>query len=234
MYKFIIQKYIRNLLCYKRIQKYIFSLYEKFSNNIKEVDFEVVAREASCFSCFKKDINFMVKELNNMIQAFIKASKIFHKIFKNELNFSNVSFIDIHKEEFWRRLTDDVYIRCIIKYIKLNDSVKQSKEVFDNIEEECKIYSNGMNDLITFLKNNNYVENTIVKDNSTTSIDLEELINQINVIEEHSIKKKKKNRLDIEIDQFKKILIKETVHSFKIHKIKPNFTIEWIENLNPK
>ena len=77
----MIKKYLNNLFIYNKVQKYVYNLSEKFKNNNEEMNFEAIASEAKCFCCFKKDLYFLVKELTNIEQAFIKASKLLQKLF---------------------------------------------------------------------------------------------------------------------------------------------------------
>jgi hypothetical protein len=199
------------------------------------MNFEQIAAEAKCFCCFKKDLHFLVKELANIEQGLTKASKLLQKIFKNDLNKGNISLENIHKDEFWKILVNDKYMRCILNYIKSNESIKEAKEIFNNLEEECNCGCKAINDLAVFLKQKNQQINGNSLKKSDSQIDLDELLQQINEVKVKKFsKKKKKTPLipeDIEISEFKRALISDSNHSKKTLKFKPVFSNDWIEKL---
>jgi hypothetical protein len=200
------------------------------------MNFETIASESKCFCCFKKDLNFLVKELTNIEQAFIKASKLLQKLFKNDLNKNNISLEDIHKDEFWKMLINDKHIRCILNYIKTTDSITEAKEIFNNLEEECKCGCKSLNELAVYLRQKNKDMNNINLSKSESQIDLDELIQQINTVEVKKSKKKKKKPTtipieDIEIIEFKKVLFSDSKNSNNTLKLKPTFSNDWLQKL---
>jgi chromosome segregation ATPase len=155
-------------------------------------------------------------------------------LFKNDLNKNNISLEDIHKDEFWKILINDKHIRCILNYIKSTDSIKEAKEIINNLEEECKCGCKALNELVIYLKQKNQEMNSINLHKSESEIDLDELIQQINKVEvkkSNKKKKKKRSKEDVEITEFKKNLLSDSKHSNNTFKLKPSFTDAWIESL---